>query len=94
VKAMRQIEEICELAVLVSLADEWWDLWHRSPAATPFQSPAWLLAWWIALRPHADDSAVRDRGGWSLWRRSIWKPAHSAGAFCRSASRLAITSIS
>jgi CelD/BcsL family acetyltransferase involved in cellulose biosynthesis len=24
---------------------EWWDLWKRDPAATPFQSPAWLLPW-------------------------------------------------
>jgi len=23
----------------------WWDLWHRDPHATPFQSPAWLLPW-------------------------------------------------
>lgn len=34
-----------------SLADEWWDLWHRDPGATPFQSPAWLLPW----RRHFDD---------------------------------------
>jgi CelD/BcsL family acetyltransferase involved in cellulose biosynthesis len=27
------------------LEREWWDLWHRDPAATPFQSPAWLLPW-------------------------------------------------
>ena len=62
-KAMRQIEEICEPAVLVSLADEWWDLWHRSPAATPFQSPAWLIAWWNAFAPgKLMTVAVRDRG--------------------------------
>ncbi|MDZ5696471.1 GNAT family N-acetyltransferase [Chelativorans sp. M5D2P16] len=24
---------------------EWWDLWQRDPAATPFQSPAWLVPW-------------------------------------------------
>jgi CelD/BcsL family acetyltransferase involved in cellulose biosynthesis len=27
------------------LEEEWWDLWRRDPAATPFQSPAWLLPW-------------------------------------------------
>lgn len=27
------------------LEEEWWDLWLRDPAATPFQSPAWLLPW-------------------------------------------------
>ncbi len=28
------------------LLPEWNDLWRRVPGATPFQSPAWLLAWW------------------------------------------------
>jgi CelD/BcsL family acetyltransferase involved in cellulose biosynthesis len=27
------------------LESEWWDLWRRDPAATPFQSPAWLMPW-------------------------------------------------
>jgi Protein involved in cellulose biosynthesis (CelD) len=27
------------------LEEEWWDLWRRDAAATPFQSPAWLLPW-------------------------------------------------
>src|SRR3954454_24861566 len=25
---------------------EWTALWRRVPGATPFQSPAWLVAWW------------------------------------------------
>src|SRR3954447_15705825 len=25
---------------------EWAALWRRVPGATPFQSPAWLMAWW------------------------------------------------
>ena len=29
--------------------DEWWDLWRRDPRATPFQSPAWIEAWWAQL---------------------------------------------
>src|SRR5581483_2187260 len=28
------------------LAPEWHELWRRSPNATPFQSPMWLLPWW------------------------------------------------
>ncbi|MGE0260301.1 MAG: GNAT family N-acetyltransferase [Alphaproteobacteria bacterium] len=28
------------------LVPEWLALWRRAPGATPFQSPAWLLAWW------------------------------------------------
>ena len=31
---------------LVALGPEWLDLWRRSPSATPFQSPMWLLPWW------------------------------------------------
>jgi CelD/BcsL family acetyltransferase involved in cellulose biosynthesis len=27
------------------LEPQWWDLWHRDPDASPFQSPAWLLPW-------------------------------------------------
>jgi CelD/BcsL family acetyltransferase involved in cellulose biosynthesis len=34
-----------------SLENAWWDLWRRTPSATPFQSPAWLLPWWTAFRP-------------------------------------------
>ena len=33
-------------AGLEALAPEWWELWRRCPAATPFQSRAWLLPWW------------------------------------------------
>ncbi|MGD9616377.1 MAG: GNAT family N-acetyltransferase [Alphaproteobacteria bacterium] len=28
------------------LTPEWTALWRRTPGATPFQSPSWLLAWW------------------------------------------------
>ena len=31
---------------LEELAPEWDALWRRTPGATPFQSPAWLLPWW------------------------------------------------
>ena len=31
---------------LHALAEDWRDLWQRVPNATPFQSPAWQLAWW------------------------------------------------
>jgi CelD/BcsL family acetyltransferase involved in cellulose biosynthesis len=36
---------------LEALAHLWWALWRRIPGATPFQSPAWLLAWWPHFRP-------------------------------------------
>ncbi len=31
---------------LQAIASDWHDLWQRAPQATPFQSPAWQLAWW------------------------------------------------
>jgi CelD/BcsL family acetyltransferase involved in cellulose biosynthesis len=41
-----EIAQITDEAGLVRLRSEWEALWERDPAATPFQSPAWLLAWW------------------------------------------------
>ena len=34
---------------LERLREEWLALWRRSPTATPFQSPMWLLPWWRAF---------------------------------------------
>jgi CelD/BcsL family acetyltransferase involved in cellulose biosynthesis len=34
-----------------ALVPDWWELWERSPSATPFQSPAWLTVWWQAFAP-------------------------------------------
>ncbi|HVY59607.1 MAG TPA: GNAT family N-acetyltransferase [Xanthobacteraceae bacterium] len=45
------IEEIHDAAHLHRLVPEWWSLWHRTPTATPFQSPAWLLPWWTTFSP-------------------------------------------
>ena len=33
-------------AEMRDLVPEWSALWRRAAGATPFQSPAWLLAWW------------------------------------------------
>lgn len=33
-------------AALPALAPAWIDLWHRTPTATPFSHPLWLLPWW------------------------------------------------
>jgi CelD/BcsL family acetyltransferase involved in cellulose biosynthesis len=43
--------QIDQSAALAELEAEWWELWSRCPAATPFQSPAWLLPWWNAFAP-------------------------------------------
>ena len=65
-----------------------------APAATPFQSPAWLIPWWRHFHP---GRAPRRRGpartaGSSASRRSTWRTAPSAAASCRSASPSATTS--
>jgi CelD/BcsL family acetyltransferase involved in cellulose biosynthesis len=44
-------EPIEELSRLKELVPQWLDLWQRIPGATPFQSPAWLLAWYESFRP-------------------------------------------
>lgn len=44
-------QEIRNAATLGTLEPQWWELWHRAPSSTPFQSPAWLLPWWEAFAP-------------------------------------------
>jgi CelD/BcsL family acetyltransferase involved in cellulose biosynthesis len=44
-----RVEEIADVAGLEALRADWLDLWRRVPAATPFQSPAWLVPWWRAF---------------------------------------------
>jgi CelD/BcsL family acetyltransferase involved in cellulose biosynthesis len=57
------IELIDSDAALEALAPEWAALWDRCPAATPFQSPEWLLAWWKAFHPGRLAAAALRRGG-------------------------------
>lgn len=38
-------------AELEALEADWWRLWRGAPVATPFQTPAWLLAWWRVFHP-------------------------------------------
>lgn len=40
------IEVVSDLDALARLADEWHDLLERSPGATAFASPAWVLTWY------------------------------------------------
>lgn len=46
-----EVAEIRDAAEVVTLELEWWELWRRSPLATPFQAPAWLMPWWRAFNP-------------------------------------------
>ena len=45
------IEEITRIHALEVLREEWTVLCDRSPRATPFQRPEWLLPWWRAFPP-------------------------------------------
>lgn len=49
-------------AAFAALEPAWWDLWRRTPAATPFQSPAWLLAWWRHFSPGDLFTLVAEQG--------------------------------
>jgi len=40
------VEILDNPAALHALLPEWAALWDATPAATPFQSPHWLLPWW------------------------------------------------
>ena len=42
-------EVITSIERVEEIAPQWSELWQRSPAATPFQSPHWLLPWWRAF---------------------------------------------
>ncbi len=44
-KTSAEIGIVNDEAALSALEPEWRELWERDPAATPFQSPAWLVPW-------------------------------------------------
>ncbi len=48
---------------LRALAPEWEALWQRTPGATPFQSPRWLLPWWDQFGTGMPRVAIERRGG-------------------------------
>src|SRR5690606_9891372 len=41
-----EVAEVTSAQALEALRPEWTRLWQRSPHATPFQFPDWLLTWW------------------------------------------------
>jgi len=48
---------------LERLAEPWERLRAESPRSTPFQSPAWLIAWWNAFHPGALSTFAFHDGG-------------------------------
>lgn len=47
--ASPEVAAVTTDAGLDALQPDWTTLWHRTPGATPFQSPAWLMPWWRAF---------------------------------------------
>jgi CelD/BcsL family acetyltransferase involved in cellulose biosynthesis len=59
------IEEVRAGDALAALAPDWWALWERCPSASPFRTPAWLVAWWGAFA-HGTLLALAARDGGQL----------------------------
>jgi CelD/BcsL family acetyltransferase involved in cellulose biosynthesis len=57
-----RIESLDTLDALRRIEPEWRAVWRRDPAATPFQSPAWLIPWtqWLWGGGRLSVLAVRD----------------------------------
>lgn len=68
------VDEIASAAALEALSPEWQALWASSPRATPFQHPAWLLAWWRHLGGgELRTLAVRSEGRLAgIWPMFVW----------------------
>lgn len=63
-----EIAEITAAGDLERLRPEWACLWECAPAATPFQSPEWVLPWWRHLF-----------GGGRLWTLTLRSEGRLAG---------------
>jgi CelD/BcsL family acetyltransferase involved in cellulose biosynthesis len=61
-KASVESADIVSRSQLEALEPAWWTLWRRCEAATPFQSPAWLIPWWAAFEPGPLRAAAAWRG--------------------------------
>jgi CelD/BcsL family acetyltransferase involved in cellulose biosynthesis len=61
------LEEATTTGDLERLRPEWSALWARCPAATPFQSPEWLIPWW------------RHLGEGALWTLALRSEGRLAG---------------
>lgn len=57
------IEVLDTDAAVEALRPEWDVLWSRTPDATPFQSPHWLLPWWRQFGTGIPRVAIERHGG-------------------------------
>lgn len=53
-----RVEILNGLSALETRRAAWMELWRRTPNATPFQSPAWILAWARHFAPDRTHAAV------------------------------------
>jgi CelD/BcsL family acetyltransferase involved in cellulose biosynthesis len=58
-----QIETLESTREFAALEEEWEDLYHNSPLATPFQSWAWLYSWWEFYGDGHELRLITVRGG-------------------------------
>lgn len=61
-----RVETIDSLAGLEAIEEEWRDVWRRDEAATPFESPEWLLPWTRHLWGGGDLRVLAVRDGQEL----------------------------
>lgn len=71
---------ITDAGLLEELAPAWWELWRRSPGATPFTSPAWALAWWRVFAPGELRAAAVWSGGCLIALAPLWREDGPYGA--------------
>ncbi len=57
------VDMVMDADALGRLEPEWWDLFGRVPAASPFSSPAWLLPWWRSFVPGVLHTVALRRDG-------------------------------
>lgn len=67
-------------AELEALEPDWWQLWRRLPAGSPFQSPAWLLSWWRAFHPGRLLTVAAFHEGLLVGLAPLYLEQHESGA--------------
>jgi CelD/BcsL family acetyltransferase involved in cellulose biosynthesis len=74
---------VLDEAMFRALAPQWWELWRRSPSATPFQTPAWLLAWWRHFAPGGLNTLVVRQDSRLVGLAPFYRELGQAGARLR-----------
>ncbi len=48
-----RIDVLADAAAIAPLVPDWWRLWRQGSDTSPFQSPAWLMAWMETVAPQS-----------------------------------------